>query len=62
MLTCRQRLSNGEAQPTTAAQAPASADSLGQDDNKPVLQTEDARYLRKRKLHMDAMFESAADS
>lgn len=53
----RQKVDSGKAQPT-AGQDGDSAELAG---DKPTLESGDARYLRKRKLHMDSMFDSAAD-
>ena len=62
---CRQKLGDGQAQPTPAGQqlrTYTDKEGSGDDDFKPTLLSDDARYLRKRKLHMDSMLESAADS
>ena len=62
LLVCRQKLDNGQAQPSTALQISSEAADTSESDLKPTLESDDARYLRKRKLHMDSMFESAANS
>jgi len=62
---CRQKLDDGQTQPTPAGQqlrTYTDKAGSGDDDFKPTLLSDDARYLRKRKLHMDSMLESAADS
>ena len=62
---CRQKLDDGQMQPTPAGQQlEANSHQAGSEDHgmKPTLLSDDARYLRKRKLHMDSMFDSAADS
>lgn len=55
----RQKIGDNKAQATTVSQHSAQE---GSDDEtfKPTLQSSDAQYLRKRKLHMDSMFDSAA--
>jgi len=62
---CRQKVGDGQTQPTPAGQqirTYTDKAGSGDDDFKPTLLSDDARYLRKRKLHMDSMLESAADS
>ncbi len=62
---CRQKLGDGQTQPTPAGQQLSTYTDKagsGDDDFKPTLLSDDARYLRKRKLHIDSMLESAADS
>ena len=56
----RQKIGDNQAQTTTVSQHSAHG---GSDDEsfKPTLQSSDAQYLRKRKLHMDSMFDSAVD-
>ena len=56
----RQKIGDDQAQATTVSQHSGQA---GSDDEsfKPTLQSSDAQYLRKRKLHMDSMFDSAVD-
>lgn len=63
-LVCRQKLDDGQSRPTAADQHTTYADQAGsdQEDFKPTLQSDDAQYLRKRKLHMDSLFDGAADS
>ncbi|DBB14813.1 hypothetical protein WJX82_002302 [Trebouxia sp. C0006] len=61
----RQKLGDGQSQLTPAGQqlrTYTDKAGSGDDDFKPTLLSDDARYLRKRKLHMDSMLESAADS
>ena len=58
---CRQKIGENQAQATSVVQHSAETDG-GEDSLKPVLETHDAQYLRKRKAHMDAMFDTAADS
>lgn len=55
----RQKIGDNKAQAATVSQHSAQE---GSDDEafKPTLQSSDAQYLRKRKLHMDSMFDSAA--
>lgn len=55
----RQKIGDNQAQTNAASQHSA----RGSDDEsfKPTLQSSDAQYLRKRKLHMDSMFDSAVD-
>ena len=59
----RQKMDDGHAQPI-AQQVQTNTDQAESEDDtfKPTLHFDDARYLRKRKVHMDSMFESAADS
>lgn len=56
----RQKIGDNQAQATTVSQH---SSQRGSDDDsfKPTLQSSDAQYLRKRKLHMDSMFDSAVD-
>lgn len=56
----RQKIGDNQEQATAASQHSAQG---GSDDEsfKPTLQSSDAQYLRKRKLHMDSMFDSAGD-
>ena len=63
-LDCRQKLDDGQTRPTPADQhLTAYADQAGSDheDFKPTLQSDDAHYLRKRKLHMDSLLDGVAD-
>lgn len=63
-VVCRQKLDDGQARPTPADQhLTAYADQAGSDseDFKPSLQSDDAHYLRKRKLHMDSLLDCVAD-
>lgn len=56
----RQKVGENQAQATAVSQHSAQG---GSDDEsfKPSLQSSDAQYLRKRKLNMDSMFDSAVD-
>lgn len=56
----RRKLDDGKAQPSNLDAQTASAGSSGND--RPVLQSGDAEYLRDKKQHMDALFAGAADS
>ena len=55
----RQKTGDNKAQATAVSQQSAQEGS-GDETFKPTLQSSDAQYLRKRKLHMDSMFDSAA--
>lgn len=57
----RQKIGDNPAQ-ATVTQLSA---QIGDDDDssfKPSLHTNDAQYLRKRKLHMDSLFDNAVDT
>ena len=63
VLIRRQKMDDGHAQPFTQQVQTNTDQAESEDDTfKPTLHFDDARYLRKRKVHMDSMFESAADS
>ena len=57
----RQKTGDNQGQATGISQHPAQG---GSDDEsfKPSLQSGDAQYLRKRKLHMDSMFDNAVNT
>lgn len=60
LLSCRRKLEDGQPQLSHQDAQTASADSSGKD--RPALQSDDAQYLRDRKLQMDSLFAGAADS
>lgn len=57
----RQKTGDNQGQATDVSQHSA---QIGSDDEsfKPTLQSGDAQYLRKRKLHMDSMFDTAVNT